>query len=59
MIAVMQISVCLSLQLEKPEDDFNQYSGELLVSARLSLPAQHKNFLFEGIECFSIHESFG
>ncbi|XP_074891997.1 synaptotagmin-like protein 3 isoform X3 [Buteo buteo] len=37
-----------TLKLEKPEDDFNQYSGELLVSARLSLPAQHKNFLFEG-----------
>ncbi|NXJ51178.1 SYTL3 protein, partial [Spizaetus tyrannus] len=38
----------LKPKLEKPEDDFNQYSGELLVSARLSLPAQHKNFLFEG-----------
>ncbi|XP_074024843.1 synaptotagmin-like protein 3 isoform X1 [Numenius arquata] len=35
-------------KLEKPEDDLIQYSGELLVSARLSVPAQYKNFQFEG-----------
>lgn len=57
MIAVMQISVCPFLQLEKPEDDLIQYSGELLVSARLSVPAQYKNFQFEGIKHFGIHES--
>lgn len=32
---------------EKPEDNLIQYSGELLVSARLSVPAQYKNFQFE------------
>ncbi|XP_048793166.1 synaptotagmin-like protein 3 isoform X1 [Lagopus muta] len=31
---------------EKPEDNLIQYSGELLVSARLSVPAQYKNFQF-------------
>ncbi|KFZ66974.1 Synaptotagmin-like 3, partial [Podiceps cristatus] len=38
----------LKPKLEKPEDDLIQYSGELLVSARLSVPAQYKNFPFEG-----------
>ncbi|NXN40453.1 SYTL3 protein, partial [Rhinoptilus africanus] len=38
----------LKPKLEKPEDDLIQYSGELLVSARLSVPAQYKNFQFEG-----------
>ncbi|KAM6434039.1 synaptotagmin-like protein 3 [Rhynochetos jubatus] len=38
----------LKPKLEKPEDDLNQYSSELLVSARLSVPAQYKNFQFEG-----------
>ncbi|NXR02852.1 SYTL3 protein, partial [Sagittarius serpentarius] len=38
----------LKPKLEKPEDDLNQYSGKLLVSARLSVPAQYKNFQFEG-----------
>ncbi|KFP03239.1 Synaptotagmin-like 3, partial [Calypte anna] len=40
----------LKAKLEKPEDDLIQYSGELLVSARLSVPAQYKNFQFEGKE---------
>ncbi|NXP16025.1 SYTL3 protein, partial [Thinocorus orbignyianus] len=35
-------------KLERPEDDLIQYSGELLVSARLSVPAQYKSFQFEG-----------
>lgn len=52
-IAVMQVSVCPFLQLEKPEDELIQYSGELLVSARLSVPAQYTNFQFEGIKCFT------
>ncbi|KFP80610.1 Synaptotagmin-like 3, partial [Acanthisitta chloris] len=34
----------LKPKLEKPEDDLIQYSGELVVSARLSVPAQYKNF---------------
>lgn len=55
MVAVMQISVCSFLQLEKPEHDLIEYSGELLVSARLSAPTQYENFQFEGIKCFSIH----
>ncbi|XP_030354833.1 synaptotagmin-like protein 3 isoform X1 [Strigops habroptila] len=38
----------LKPKLEKPEDDLIQYSGELLVSARLSAPAQYKNSQFEG-----------
>ncbi|NXP21449.1 SYTL3 protein, partial [Scytalopus superciliaris] len=38
----------LKPKLEKPEDDFTQDSGELLLSARLSVPAQYKNFTFEG-----------
>ncbi|NWH54875.1 SYTL3 protein, partial [Fregata magnificens] len=38
----------LKAKLEKPEDVLIQYSGELLVSVRLSVPAQYKNFLFEG-----------
>ncbi|NXN70502.1 SYTL3 protein, partial [Himantopus himantopus] len=42
----------LKPKLEKPEDDLIQYSGELLVSARLSVPAQYKNFQSEGIKCF-------
>ncbi|XP_025975190.2 synaptotagmin-like protein 3 isoform X3 [Dromaius novaehollandiae] len=36
-----------TLKLEKPEDNLAQYSGELLVSARLSVPAQDKNLQFE------------
>jgi len=59
MIAIMQVSVCPFLQPEKPEDGLIQYSGELLASARLSVPAQYKNFQFEGIKHFSIHESLG
>ncbi|NWV14646.1 SYTL3 protein, partial [Ptilonorhynchus violaceus] len=39
---------------EKPEGDLIQYSGELLVSARLSVPAQDKNVQLEGIKCFGI-----
>ncbi|NWI39205.1 SYTL3 protein, partial [Picathartes gymnocephalus] len=42
----------LKPKLEKPEDDLIQYSGELLVSARLSVPAQYQNLQFEGIKCF-------
>ncbi|XP_009073622.1 PREDICTED: synaptotagmin-like protein 3, partial [Acanthisitta chloris] len=38
----------LKPKLEKPEDDLIQYSGELVVSARLSVPAQYKNFQCEG-----------
>ncbi|NWS46305.1 SYTL3 protein, partial [Probosciger aterrimus] len=38
----------LKPKLEKPEDGLIQDSGELLVSARLSAPAQYKNFQFEG-----------
>ncbi|XP_009951447.1 PREDICTED: synaptotagmin-like protein 3 [Leptosomus discolor] len=38
----------LKPKLEKPEDYLIQYSGELLVSARLSVPARYKNFQFEG-----------
>ncbi|XP_061234224.1 synaptotagmin-like protein 3 isoform X3 [Neopsephotus bourkii] len=38
----------LKPKLEKPEHGFTEYSGELLVSARLSAPAQYKNFQFEG-----------
>ncbi|KFM08983.1 Synaptotagmin-like 3, partial [Aptenodytes forsteri] len=38
----------LKAKLEKPEDELIQYSSELLVSARLSVPAQYKNFQFEG-----------
>ncbi|XP_040454245.1 synaptotagmin-like protein 3 [Falco naumanni] len=38
----------LKPKLEKPEVDLIQYSGELLVSARLSVPAQYNNFQFEG-----------
>nr|XP_021150478.1 synaptotagmin-like protein 3 isoform X1 [Columba livia]XP_021150479.1 synaptotagmin-like protein 3 isoform X1 [Columba livia]XP_021150480.1 synaptotagmin-like protein 3 isoform X1 [Columba livia]XP_021150481.1 synaptotagmin-like protein 3 isoform X1 [Columba livia]XP_021150482.1 synaptotagmin-like protein 3 isoform X1 [Columba livia]XP_021150483.1 synaptotagmin-like protein 3 isoform X1 [Columba livia]XP_021150484.1 synaptotagmin-like protein 3 isoform X1 [Columba livia]XP_021150485.1 syn len=38
----------LKPKLEKPEDDLIQYSGELLVSARLSVPAQYKNVQLEG-----------
>ncbi|KAI6071242.1 Synaptotagmin-like protein 3 [Aix galericulata] len=37
----------LKSKLEKPENNLIQYSGELLVSARLSVPAQYKNFQFE------------
>lgn len=59
MIAVMQISLCTFLQLEKSEDDLIQYSGELLVSTRLSVPVQYKNFQFEGIKYFSIQKSLG
>ncbi|KFV87608.1 Synaptotagmin-like 3, partial [Struthio camelus australis] len=45
----------LKAKLEKLEDNLVQYSGELLVSARLSVPAQDKNshctswLLFNGI----------
>ncbi|XP_074943930.1 synaptotagmin-like protein 3 [Phalacrocorax aristotelis] len=38
----------LNAKLKKPEDVLIQYSSELLVSARLSVPAQYKNFQFEG-----------
>ncbi|NXP55698.1 SYTL3 protein, partial [Heliornis fulica] len=38
----------LKPKLEKPEEDLIQYSGELLVSARLSVPAQYQNFQCEG-----------
>ncbi|KAM9297660.1 synaptotagmin-like protein 3 isoform 2-T3 [Morus bassanus] len=38
----------LNAKLEKPEDDLIQYSGELLVSVRLSVPAQYKHFQSEG-----------
>ncbi|XP_010142574.1 PREDICTED: synaptotagmin-like protein 3 [Buceros rhinoceros silvestris] len=38
----------LKPKLEKPEDDLIQYNSELLVSARLLVPAQYKNFQFEG-----------
>ncbi|NXM35757.1 SYTL3 protein, partial [Oxyruncus cristatus] len=38
----------LKPKLEKPEDDLTRYSGELLLSARLLVPAQYKNFQFEG-----------
>ncbi|NWV83617.1 SYTL3 protein, partial [Dasyornis broadbenti] len=46
----MQLFDCYPLKpkLEKPEDDLIQYSGELLVSARLSVPAQYQNLQFEG-----------
>ncbi|KFP85771.1 Synaptotagmin-like 3, partial [Apaloderma vittatum] len=46
----MQLSGWYQLKpkLEKPEDDLIHYSGELFVSARLSVPAQYKNFQFEG-----------
>uniref|UniRef100_A0A803VFY2 Synaptotagmin like 3 n=1 Tax=Ficedula albicollis TaxID=59894 RepID=A0A803VFY2_FICAL len=37
-----------TLQLEKPEDDLIQYSGELLVSVRLLVPAQYQNLQSEG-----------
>lgn len=56
MVAVMQTPVCPFLQPEKPEDDLIQYSGELLVSARLSVPAQYQNLQFEGIKCFAARE---
>ncbi|OWK52475.1 Synaptotagmin-like protein 3 [Lonchura striata] len=46
----------LKPKLEKPEDDLIQYSAELLVSTRLSVPAQYQNLQFEGIKCFGIHE---
>ncbi|NWZ69620.1 SYTL3 protein, partial [Acrocephalus arundinaceus] len=38
----------LKPKLEKPEDDLIQYSGELLVSARLSVPAQYQSLQSEG-----------
>ncbi|NXO24021.1 SYTL3 protein, partial [Cisticola juncidis] len=38
----------LKPKLERPEDDLIQYSGELLVSARLSVPAQYQSLQFEG-----------
>ncbi|NXH20397.1 SYTL3 protein, partial [Bucco capensis] len=38
----------LKPKLEKPEDYLIQYSSELLVSARLSVPAQYKNVQLEG-----------
>ncbi|NWV23631.1 SYTL3 protein, partial [Origma solitaria] len=53
----MQLFDCYPLRpkLEKREDDLIQYSGELLVSARLSVPAQYQNLQFEGIRYFGIH----
>ncbi|NXX09183.1 SYTL3 protein, partial [Larus smithsonianus] len=47
----------LKPKLEKPEDDLVQYSGELLVSARLSVPAQYKNFQFEDNWLFNVMSS--
>ncbi|NXI03132.1 SYTL3 protein, partial [Pachycephala philippinensis] len=44
----------LKPKLEKPEDELIQYSGELLVSVRLSVPGQYQNLQFEGIKCFGI-----
>ncbi|XP_005043744.1 PREDICTED: synaptotagmin-like protein 3 [Ficedula albicollis] len=38
----------LKPKLEKPEDDLIQYSGELLVSVRLLVPAQYQNLQSEG-----------
>ncbi|XP_005518492.1 PREDICTED: synaptotagmin-like protein 3 [Pseudopodoces humilis] len=38
----------LKPKLEKPEDDLIQFSGELLVSAKLSVPAQYQKLQFEG-----------
>ncbi|XP_063246284.1 synaptotagmin-like protein 3 [Prinia subflava] len=38
----------LKPKLERPEDDLIQYSGELLVSARLLVPAQYQSLQFEG-----------
>ncbi|NXQ54913.1 SYTL3 protein, partial [Anthoscopus minutus] len=38
----------LKPKLEKPGDDLPQCSGELLVSARLSVPAQNQKLQFEG-----------
>ncbi|NXT08446.1 SYTL3 protein, partial [Prunella fulvescens] len=46
----------LKPKLGKPEDDVIQYSAELLVSARLSVPAQNQNLQSEGIKCFGIHK---
>ncbi|NWY07315.1 SYTL3 protein, partial [Nothoprocta ornata] len=37
----------LKAKLEKPEDNLGQHSSKLLVSARLSIPAQDKNFQLE------------
>ncbi|NXB04050.1 SYTL3 protein, partial [Cnemophilus loriae] len=39
----------LKPKLEKPEDDLIQYSGELLVSARLLVPAQYHSLQFEAL----------
>ncbi|NXV47109.1 SYTL3 protein, partial [Uria aalge] len=47
----------LKPKLEKPEDDLIHYSGELLVSARLSVPAQYKNFQFEANWLFNVMNS--
>ncbi|NXJ67132.1 SYTL3 protein, partial [Rostratula benghalensis] len=41
-------------KLEKLEDDLTQYSGELLVSVRLSVPAQYKKFQFEANGLFNM-----
>ncbi|NWX14500.1 SYTL3 protein, partial [Aegotheles bennettii] len=49
----------LKAKFEKPEDDLVQYSGELLVSARLSVPAQYKDFQFEGIKHFRKRDQGG
>ncbi|NXE88330.1 SYTL3 protein, partial [Menura novaehollandiae] len=49
----------LKPKLEKPEDDLVQYSGELLVSARLSVPAQFKNLQFEGINVLAYMRNQG
>ncbi|NWZ45050.1 SYTL3 protein, partial [Brachypodius atriceps] len=45
----------LKPKLDKPEDDIFQYSGELLVSARLSVPAQYQSLQSEGIKCNKDH----
>ncbi|NXA69418.1 SYTL3 protein, partial [Mohoua ochrocephala] len=48
----------LKPKLEKPEDELIQYSGELLVSARLSVPAQYQSLQFE-VFLFSGNEDQG
>ncbi|NWS70225.1 SYTL3 protein, partial [Crotophaga sulcirostris] len=44
----------LKAKNEKPEDDLIQNSGELLVSARLTVPTQYKNFQTEGQFIFNM-----
>ncbi|NXY23725.1 SYTL3 protein, partial [Atrichornis clamosus] len=49
----------LKPKLEKPEDDLVRYSGELLVSARLSAPAQFKDLQFAGINVLAYMRNQG